>query len=99
MPLLPLLELFVASLSNSMWVVGVAKAGVEEGVSQIGQSCIIAPSGEVVAQATTLEDELVVARCDLEMARQYRENTINFALNRRIEHYGLISARIEPQAP
>lgn len=94
-----MLSMQAGAYQNAMWVVGVAKAGVEEGVSQIGQSCIIAPSGEVVAQATTLEDELVVARCDLEMARQYRENTINFALNRRIEHYGLISARIEPQAP
>ena len=94
-----MLSMQAGAYQNAMWVVGVAKAGVEEGVSQIGQSCIIAPSGEVVAQATTLEDELVVARCDLDMARQYRENTINFALNRHIEHYGLITARVGPQAP
>ena len=84
---------------NASWVVGVAKAGVEEGVSQIGQSCIIAPSGEVVAQAVTLEDELVVARCDLDMASQYRENTFNFAMNRHIEHYGAISAQVEVEGP
>ena len=80
-------------------MLGVAKAGVEEGVSQIGQSCIIAPSGEVVAQATTLEDELVVARCDLAMAQQYKEHTINFAMNRHIEHYRPITrqaAAVEP---
>ena len=94
-----MLSMQAGAYQNAMWVVGVAKAGVEEGVSQIGQSCIIAPSGEVVAQATTLEDELVVARCDLDMARQYRENTINFALNRHIAHYGLIAARVGPQAP
>ena len=51
---------------NATWVVGVAKAGREEGVDQIGQSQIIAPSGETVAMAATLGDELVVARCDLD---------------------------------
>jgi len=34
---------------NGTWVVGVAKCGLEEGVLQIGQSQIIAPSGETVA--------------------------------------------------
>ena len=83
---------------NATWVVGVAKAGLEEGVSQIGQSCIIAPSGEVVAMATTLEDELVVARCDLDQVQQYRRETFNFAANRHIEHYGAITRQtgIEP---
>lgn len=75
---------------NASWVVGVAKAGVEEGIGQIGQSCIIAPSGEVVAMATTLEDELVVARCDLDRVLEYREEA-EFDKNRRIEHYGLIT--------
>jgi N-carbamoyl-D-amino-acid hydrolase len=84
---------------NATWVVGVAKAGVEEGVSQIGQSCIIAPSGEIVAQAVTLEDELVVARCDLDMAAQYREHTFNFAQNRRIEHYGPIATQVGVKGP
>ena len=36
---------------NGMWVVGVAKGGVEEGVEGLGESQIIAPSGEVVARA------------------------------------------------
>ncbi len=78
---------------NGCWVVGVAKAGVEEGVDQIGQSCIIAPSGERVAQCTTLGDELQVARCDLDLCRSYQESIFNFAKHRRPEHYGLITAR------
>lgn len=76
---------------NGSWVVGVAKAGEEEGVMQIGQSCIIAPSGEIVAMAATLEDELIVAKCDLDLAQLYKEKLFNFAKNRRIEHYGLIT--------
>lgn len=34
---------------NGTWVVAAAKGGVEEGVSSLAQSCIIAPSGQIVA--------------------------------------------------
>ena len=44
---------------NGMWVVGVAKAGNEEGCDLLGESSIIAPSGEIIAQCSTVEDELV----------------------------------------
>jgi predicted amidohydrolase len=78
---------------NGSFVVGVAKAGVEEGVDQIGQSCAIAPSGEVIAQCTTLSDELQVARCDLDLCASYKTSIFNFAKHRRPEHYGLIVER------
>jgi N-carbamoyl-D-amino-acid hydrolase len=77
---------------NATWVVGVAKAGDEEGVPMIGQSAVIAPSGEIVAQCSTLGDELAVARCDLDLCRSYRTTVFDFARHRRVEHYGLITA-------
>ena len=78
---------------NGTWVVGVAKAGLEEGVDQMGQSCIIAPSGEIVAQCSSLGDEIAVARCDLDRCNIYKNAIFNFALHRRPEHYGLIVER------
>ena len=78
---------------NGSFVVGAAKAGVEEGVDQIGQSCIIAPSGEIITQCTTLGDELQVARCDLDLCNSYKTSIFNFARHRRPEHYGLIIER------
>lgn len=78
---------------NGTWVVAAAKAGVEEGVDQIGQSCIIAPSGEIAAMCTTLGDELQVARCDLDLCNSYKDSIFNFARHRRPEHYGLIVER------
>jgi predicted amidohydrolase len=78
---------------NGTWIVGVAKAGVEEGVDQIGQSCVIAPSGEIVVQCTSLGDELQVARCDLDQCSSYKTSIFNFAKHRRTEHYGLIVER------
>ena len=44
---------------NGSWVVGVAKAGIEEGVDRLAGSCVVAPSGQIVAQASTNGDELI----------------------------------------
>jgi predicted amidohydrolase len=79
---------------NGTWVVGVAKAGLEEGVMHIGQSQIISPSGETVAMCSTLGDELAVARCDLDRTVPYKSTVFNFARHRRPEHYQLISTRV-----
>ena len=78
---------------NGTWVVGVAKAGREEGCDLMGNSSIIAPSGETVAMATTLGDELVVARCDLDLCRSYKSTTFDFARHRQPEHYRMIVER------
>ncbi|GIT29136.1 MAG: hypothetical protein Ct9H300mP1_11820 [Planctomycetaceae bacterium] len=65
----------------------------------LGETKIIAPSGEVVAQATTLEDELVVHTCDLDATRPYKEGIFHFGKNRRIEHYGPITSQTEAEPP
>jgi predicted amidohydrolase len=78
---------------NGTWVVGVAKAGNEEGVDQIGNSIIVAPSGEIVAACTTLGDELAVARCDLDLCSSYKNTTFNFARHREPEQYRMIVER------
>jgi len=84
---------------NATWVVGVAKCGREEGCDLLGQSAIIAPSGEIVAQAATLGDELVTAACDLDLTRSYKETIFNFARHRRPEHYRLIVDRAGAEPP
>jgi predicted amidohydrolase len=78
---------------NGTWVVGVAKAGDEEGVAQIGNSIIVAPSGEIVAACTTTGDELAVARCDLDLCNSYKNTTFNFARHREPEQYRMIVER------
>jgi predicted amidohydrolase len=87
--------------ANATWVVGVAKCGVEEGCEMIGNSSIIAPTGEVVGQALTQDDELVVARCDLDVCKSYKASTFNFARHREPEQYRMIVDRkgaIPPKA-
>ena len=78
---------------NGAWVVAAAKAGVEEGVEMLANSCIIAPSGQIVASAVGAGDELVVAACDLDRCARYKETLFDFGRYRTIEHYGLITSR------
>jgi N-carbamoyl-D-amino-acid hydrolase len=78
---------------NGTWVAAAAKAGMEEGVDGLGQSCIIAPSGQIVAQAYTTADELVVGRCDLDWCDRYKKTLFDFDRYRVIEHYGLITSQ------
>ncbi|MEL6892395.1 MAG: N-carbamoyl-D-amino-acid hydrolase [Actinomycetota bacterium] len=77
---------------NGTWVVGVAKGGIEEGVESLAQTAIIAPSGQIVAQATSIGDELVVARCDLDMCDRYKRTLFDFDRYRRPEMYGRITS-------
>lgn len=87
------LSMQAGAYQNATWVVGTAKCGNEEGSSMGGQSVIVAPSGEIVAQAVTVEDEVITAKCDLDMGRIYKETVFNFAAHRRPEAYTLITER------
>jgi len=93
------LSMQAGAYQNATWVVGVAKAGREEGCELLGQSAIIAPSGEIVAMASTVGDELIVARCDPALGRSYTANIFNFARHRRPEHYRLIVERTRAIPP
>jgi predicted amidohydrolase len=84
---------------NATWIVGIAKCGVEEGCEMIGNSSIIAPTGQVVAQALTQDDELVVARCDLDVGLSYKRSTFNFARHREPQAYRLIVERKGAEPP
>lgn len=78
---------------NGTWVVGVAKAGVEEGVDSLGQSMIVAPSGQIVAQTFTTDDELITARCDMDWCKRYTGTLFDFDKYRRPEVYTRITSQ------
>ncbi|MBC7578304.1 MAG: N-carbamoyl-D-amino-acid hydrolase [Tardiphaga sp.] len=84
---------------NATWAIAVAKAGDEDGSGLIGGSCMIDPNGVIIAEATTLADEVIVADIDLDLCRQGKDKMFNFAAHRRPEHYAVITERagaIEP---
>jgi predicted amidohydrolase len=86
---------------NATWAISVAKAGNEDGSGLIGGSCIVDPNGQIVAEAQTLADEVIVADLDLDLCRQGKDKMFNFAAHRRPEQYAVITERagvIEPAA-
>ncbi len=87
------LSMQAGAYQNSTWVVGTAKCGIEEGSDMVGQSVIIAPSGEIVAMASTLSDEVITATCDLDLGKRYRETIFDFARHREPDAYRLIVER------
>ena len=87
------LSMQAGAYQNSTWVIGTAKCGNEEGSKMLGQSVIIAPSGEIVAMASTIGDEIITARADLDMGKRYRETIFDFARHREPASYGLIVER------
>ena len=87
------LSMTAAAYQNSTWVVGVAKAGDEDGHPLMGGSVIVDPNGYVVARASTTGDELLVHECDMDLSVFGKETIFDFARHRRIEHYGLITSQ------
>ena len=84
---------------NALWIGAAAKCGREDGFHMIGGSVIVSPSGEIAAQSSTEEDELIFFNCDLGLGDTFREHVFNFAKHRRPEHYRLIVDRVGAGKP
>ena len=89
-----LLSLQSNAYQNALWVAAAAKCGFEDGFHMIGGSAIVSPSGEIVAQAQSEEDEVIACSCDLSLGDNFKKNIFNFAAHRRPEHYRLIVERV-----
>lgn len=88
-----LVTLQANAYQNGTWVVAAAKCGREDGYAMIGGSCIVAPTGEIAAQALTEDDEVIVVKADLDLGSYIKRTVFDFARHRRIEHYRLITER------
>lgn len=93
------LSMQAGAYQNATWVCGVAKAGREDGFDMMGGSAIVSPQGEIVAQAYTLEDELITAKCDLDLCSFGKSTIFNFAEHRRPEHYRRIVDQVGVEEP
>ncbi|MCP3974586.1 MAG: N-carbamoyl-D-amino-acid hydrolase [bacterium] len=84
---------------NGSFVVGVAKGGIEEGVDSLAQSVIIAPSGQIIAQAITTGDEVISANVDLDFCATYKGLLFDFNRYRMPEHYGSLTVKPGAKTP
>ena len=89
-----LLCLQAAAYQNATWVAAAGKAGMEDGSHLIAGSVIVAPSGEIVAQAQGEDDEVIFCQTDLALGDTFKQHVFNYAAHRRPEHYKLIVERV-----
>ena len=94
-----LITMQASAYQNCVWAAAAAKCGNEDGFHMIGGSVIVAPTGEIVAQASTEEDEVITVNADLELGVAFRKNVFDFARHRRPEYYNLIVDRVGPGDP
>jgi N-carbamoyl-D-amino-acid hydrolase len=87
------LSLQAGAYQNSTWVIAAAKCGVEDGHPMVAGSVIVNPDGEIVAEAKTEDDEIVVADCDLDATVFGKQTVFDFHRHRRIEHYQRITSQ------
>jgi predicted amidohydrolase len=93
------LSIQAGAYQNACFAVATAKAGTEDGHELFGHSIIVNPQGEIMAQATTWEDELIVAEADLGMCELGRRTIFAFERHRRPEHYRRIVDQVGSMAP
>ncbi|WP_430388343.1 nitrilase-related carbon-nitrogen hydrolase [Blastomonas fulva] len=77
-----LLSLQAGAYQNGVWVLAAAKCGREDGHQLMGGSCIVAPTGEIVARTLNDGDALLVHDCDLAMNRLIRDHIFDFSKRR-----------------
>ena len=93
------LSIQAGAYQNATYAVATAKAGVEDGCELFGHSIIVNPQGEILAQATTWDDELITADCDLDRCTLGRTTIFAFDRHRRPEAYGRITEQVGAVAP
>lgn len=94
-----LISLQASAYQNAIFIGAAAKCGSEDGHHMIGGSVIVAPTGEIVAQTATEEDEVLFSSVNLAVTEGFRNHVFNFAKHRRPEHYRLIVERTGAGAP
>jgi predicted amidohydrolase len=93
------LSVQAGAYQNACFAIATAKAGVEDGCELFGHSIIVNPQGEILAQATSWDDELITADLDLDQCTLGRTTIFNFAKHRRPEAYGRITDQVGAVPP
>jgi predicted amidohydrolase len=73
---------------NVVFLVAANKAGQEDGVEYIGRSAVVSPLGQILAQAESLDDEVVVATIDLDQIGDERTRR-RYLAELRPDQYGV----------
>lgn len=86
------------AVANGVYVAAANRIGLEQyvpdtnGIEFWGQSFICGPQGEILAQASVDQEEILIAEIDLDLQENVRQNW-PFFRDRRIDFYGEITKR------
>lgn len=86
------------AVANGVYVAAANRIGLEKyiegtaGIQFWGSSFIAGPQGEILAQASTDKEEILIAEVDLDLQENVRQNW-SFFRDRRIDAYGDITKR------
>ncbi len=86
------------AVANGVYVAAANRIGLEQyvpdtnGIEFWGQSFICGPQGEILAQASADQEEILMAKIDLDLQENVRQNW-PFFRDRRIDFYGEITKR------
>ncbi len=80
------------AIANGLYVGAVNRVGVEGELEFWGSSFVADPMGEVIAQASASEDEILIADCVFDKIERVRRNW-PFLRDRRIDAYGDLTLR------
>jgi omega-amidase len=81
---------YVRAIENAVWYIVCSVVGTQRDDEMFGGSCVVAPTGDVVARAKAGDEDVVVADLDLGLVRSTRA-TAHLLSNRRPELYAPIA--------
>ncbi len=80
------------AIANGCFVVAINRVGTEDDLKFWGTSFVCDPGGEVIAEASTDKEEVLVVECDLARIEELRRGW-PFLRDRRIDAYGGLTKR------
>jgi len=81
------------AIANGVFVAAINRVGTEDDLTFWGSSFIVDPGGQVIAQASADQEEVLIAECDLSLIEQTRRGW-PFLRDRRVDAYGGLLQRM-----
>ncbi|MDR1496864.1 MAG: carbon-nitrogen hydrolase [Puniceicoccales bacterium] len=81
------------AVANGCYVAATNRVGIEGEIEFWGQSFVADPFGQIIAKASAVKEEVLIATCDLRAQREFRR-AWPFFRDRRIDAYGDLSRRL-----
>ena len=80
------------AIANGVFVAAVNRVGIEQDIEFWGSSFVASPSGRIIALASSKNEEILMAECDLSLIDEQREGW-PFLRDRRIDAYQNLNQR------